>query len=64
MPAARRYQGGTAGPEQIHAAAVGDNGSVAMIGYGGDWPHAVAAVVLDQDGDLLWEWQVTDEPSP
>lgn len=53
-------QGGTAGPEQFYAAAMGGEGSVILVGNAGDGTRDTAAVKLDKDGALLWEWQVTD----
>lgn len=38
---------------------MGTDGSVVMVGTAQDESTDFAAVKLDKDGNLLWEWQVT-----
>lgn len=57
---------GTGGTDEIFAAAIGDDGSVVLVGNaGGEWSGIdagggadFAAVKLDADGTELWRWQV------
>lgn len=58
------WQNGTSSADMFDAATMGLDGSVVLAGYtGGDWasPNAggndFAAVKLDADGMLLWQWQ-------
>lgn len=44
--------------EQVNAVAVGEDQSVVMVGVVGESTQDFAAVKLDADGELLWEWQV------
>lgn len=37
---------------------MGDDGSVIMVGDAGHTPTYAAAVKFDENGTLLWEWQV------
>lgn len=62
-------QNGTISADMFDAATMGLDGSVVLAGYtAGDWAaenqggNDFAAVKLDADGTLLWQWQVTQLP--
>lgn len=37
---------------------MGEDGSIVMVGNAGGSPHNSAAIKFDEDGSVLWEWQV------
>lgn len=62
-------QGGTDKEDRLYGAIPGDNGSVVLIGNTrGDWSGEnsggadFAAVKLDENGLVLWRWQVNTVP--
>ena len=62
LPSACRCQGDSSGDVQHVAAAMGQDGSVVVAGTVQGKSSDFAAVKLDNDGTLLWDWQVTHEP--
>lgn len=62
MLVAWRYQAGPSGTILSAAAAIGKDGAVAVAGSVQQESNNFAAVKLDADGGLLWEWQVTNKP--
>ena len=59
LPSACRCQGESSGNVQHVAAAMGQDGSVVVAGTVKGESSDFAAVKLDDDGTLLWDWQVT-----
>lgn len=62
MSVAGFCQGGTSGLIPSTSPALGKDGSVVLAGTAQQESNDFAVVKLNEDGGLLWEWQVTNKP--
>lgn len=56
------FQVGVADFAPKTAAVRGEDGSVVMVGDAEGTPAHTAAVKYDEDGSVLWDWQVIQKP--